>query len=1100
MRLEADPGHVKGLVGSFYVRSGDNTSDGYDAVIDWLEQTTNSRSGISLDRRILSPEEWIENPYFSGPYARDFLWPEKKRVFIEAAQGNISEVLLTGALGVGKCLTGDATILDGRTGRKMTMLEAVGQQVSVPSLQGDGTIKFSDVAAVWQSGVKNCLTVHTASGLSCGMSYDHPVLTKDGWKPIQDVQVGELIAAARNIPDPQVASAWTDAEIELFGHLLANGSCSSSVRFHTGHPEVRRRVIDLASQLPEFRGLGEDVFRRGCHTIILKGLTEWARKLGLDSLSKEKRIPAAMFGIPTTQICLLLRALWTDGYVPDGGGRPIELILASEGLIDDVHFLLRRVGIVSRKSFKLAKCEAKKHNAWRLHLGGVDTRRRFLEVIGPIPGREAACAEHLASLDGLVENTNWDVVPITYQDSDAIRRETGPWPKKTWSYRLAPNSHMGSKRFARMLQETGYQGPLADVLKQDVFWDTVEAKIPLGMQPVYDLTVPDTGNFVANGLVVHNTALLLCLAAYDVYRASCLTSAQAFLGFPATSKLAWVLVHQNETKAKDKLLDPLLQFFDSTPYFQRDCPRDRSLTSRAYFPKKNLVVRTGVTSENAIHGDDVIFIGVTEANFLPVINDSTKKRGGEVLDVATDIIENAYRRWESRFLRDGQLQLCRIVVDSSRQYPDDALELREKRALRGDLKYPVRVFSFSQWEAKRGVRDNNGNLLYSGETFPVEVASGNRASRILELDEVPHAVGRVVWCAVEHRSSFEESIDASLRDLAGVAVEGLRPLFPQREAISDCIRVEGDGHMDYACRHPFTATTTSMRDAVEFLPALLADPNTRRPLVNPNMLRVVHCDPSVTGDAFGFAMGHVSEIVTVNRLVDGRLDIKCTACTPLGESGRIRCPRCQAKGVMVHFGRTTTCQMCRGAKVIICPGCKGSGLHGTPLDRPRIYLDMALRILPPKAGRIQFDDVAALLDKLRAIGFQIAVVTADGHQSEYFIQRQAQIRGVMLAERVSVDLKKDPYYAFRDAVMDIATDGKRRFSMYDYPPLFDELCHLEDRRDKVDHPKSGEKDISDGVAGVVYNCERLDFLREPCIPGAMSVVQFGGRRDADSGR
>ena len=653
MRLEADPGHVKGLVGSFYVRSGDNTADGYDAVIDWLEQTTNSRSGISLDRRILSPEEWIENPYFSGPYARDFLWPEKKRVFIEAAQGNISEVLFTGALGVGK------------------------------------------------------------------------------------------------------------------------------------------------------------------------------------------------------------------------------------------------------------------------------------------------------------------------------------------------------------------------------------------------------------------TALLLCLVAYDVYRTSCLTSAQAFLGFPATSKLAWVLIHQNETKAKDKLLDPLLQFFDSTPYFQRDCPRDRSLTSRAYFPKKNLVVRTGVTGENAIHGDDVIFIGVTEANFLPVINDSTKKRGGEVLDVATDIIENAYRRWESRFLRDGQLQLCRIVIDSSRQYPDDALELREKRALRGEMKYPVRVFSFSQWEAKRGVRDNNGKLLYSGETFPVEVASGNRASRILELDEVPHAVGRVVWCAIEHRSSFEESIDASLRDLAGVAVEGLRPLFPQREAISDCIRIEGDGHLDYACRHPFTATTTSMRDAVEFLPALLADPNTRRPLVNPNMLRVVHCDPSVTGDAFGFAMGHVSEIVTVNRLVDGRLDIKCTACTPLGESGRIRCPRCQAKGVMVHFGRTTTCQMCRGAKVIICPGCKGSGLHGTPLDRPRIYLDMALRILPPKAGRIQFDDVAALLDKLRAIGFLIAVVTADGHQSEYFIQRQAQIRGVMLAERVSVDLKKDPYYAFRDAVMDIATDGKRRFSMYDYPPLFDELCHLEDRRDKVDHPKSG---------------------------------------------
>ena len=482
-------------------------------------------------------------------------------------------------------------------------------------------------------------------------------------------------------------------------------------------------------------------------------------------------------------------------------------------------------------------------------------------------------------------------------------------------------------------------------------------------------------------------------------------------------------------------------------------------------------------------------------NFYPVILDSARKRGGEILDVASDIIESLYRRWESRFLRDGRLQLCRLVLDSSRQYPDDALELREKKVLRGEAKYPTRVYSFSQWEAKRGVLDNDGKPHYSGATFPVEVASGSRASRILELDEVAHAVGRVVWCAAEHRSSFEENVDGSLRDLAGVAVEGLRPLFPQREALTSCIRGD-DFEPVEVTRHPFTATTTTLRDAVEFLPALLADPDTGLPRVGPRRLRVIHCDPALSGDAFGLVMGHVSDVVTINRLTDGRLDVRCTACGRSEVAGRITCPRCAGAGHMTHFGRRTTCQVCQKAKTIRCPACKGTGLHGTPLDRPRIHVDLALQIQPPKTGRIQFDDVAALIDRIRSVGFQVAVVTADGHQSEYFLQRQSQIPGVWVAEKLSVDLRKDPYYALRDAVMDVATDGGRRLSMYHYPPLFDELCHLEDRRMKIDHPKTGGKDVADALAGVVYNCERFDFLQESVTPGALTVTRFGPDRRA----
>jgi replicative DNA helicase len=41
--------------------------------------------------------------------------------------------------------------------------------------------------------------------------------------------------------------------------------------------------------------------------------------------------------------------------------------------------------------------------------------------------------------------------------------------------------------------------------KSDVYWDEITAIEPLGEQPVFDATVPGTHNFLANGIVAHNS-------------------------------------------------------------------------------------------------------------------------------------------------------------------------------------------------------------------------------------------------------------------------------------------------------------------------------------------------------------------------------------------------------------------------------------------------------------------------------------------------------------------------------------------------------------------------------------------------------------------
>jgi len=52
------------------------------------------------------------------------------------------------------------------------------------------------------------------------------------------------------------------------------------------------------------------------------------------------------------------------------------------------------------------------------------------------------------------------------------------------------------------------EAPPADVMVLDVTWDAVASIVPLGSQQTYDLTVPGDHNFVANDIVVHNSALM----------------------------------------------------------------------------------------------------------------------------------------------------------------------------------------------------------------------------------------------------------------------------------------------------------------------------------------------------------------------------------------------------------------------------------------------------------------------------------------------------------------------------------------------------------------------------------------------------------------
>jgi replicative DNA helicase len=72
---------------------------------------------------------------------------------------------------------------------------------------------------------------------------------------------------------------------------------------------------------------------------------------------------------------------------------------------------------------------------------------------------------------------------------------------------LGDSPHAGGSIPARQrtTQETTSDLRELREIDSDLYWDEVEEIMPDGLEDVYDMTVPETHNFVANGIVVHNS-------------------------------------------------------------------------------------------------------------------------------------------------------------------------------------------------------------------------------------------------------------------------------------------------------------------------------------------------------------------------------------------------------------------------------------------------------------------------------------------------------------------------------------------------------------------------------------------------------------------
>jgi DNA repair protein RadA/Sms len=325
----------------------------------------------------------------------------------------------------------------------------------------------------------------------------------------------ELAVALRKArAEKEITWAQWARDASVKQNMLIQWSCGGSV---PGRAELQRLANAIGVSVTS---LGSSARDRAAH---ITAVAHFLKAVGLRfSSAQNKAVPQPIFRLPQEQLAIFLRTLFTcDGsiYANKNGVAGISYSTISSRLAEDVQHLLLRFGFIARLRTKPMQVNDKPYTAYELQVLGVNQVKLFLREIG-IWGREEAKAkiEQLAS--PRLSSTQFDTIP------------TGP---VFWEHvRLLA----GSVSFKEMSRQTGVtlhgsrvEGPLArttvaaiaaaypslylqNLAQGDLYWDEIRTITPAGEEKVYDLTVTESANFVANDLIVHNSTLLASVAGH----------------------------------------------------------------------------------------------------------------------------------------------------------------------------------------------------------------------------------------------------------------------------------------------------------------------------------------------------------------------------------------------------------------------------------------------------------------------------------------------------------------------------------------------------------------------------------------------------------
>lgn len=457
-------------------------------------------------------------------------------VYMDVAGAHV--MFICGKRGGGKCLTGDTRIALA-DGREVPIKDLNNLDQDIIALNNDLKIVSAPKSAFYKRTVNKILQVTLRSGKTLKLTPEHPLRTLSGWQPAQHLAIGSRIACPRHVSGfgEQV---MPEHEIKILAYLLTEGHVSNGfvlftnadssivsdftsaiARFDSNlelepHGEITYRVVSIAAK----RKIVSDVrsengrFESGIMFDKKTSLVRYLTNLNIyGMLAAQREIPQQIFMLPKHQLSLFLNRMFgCDGtiYCESNSRWRISYSSASITMIEQVQSLLLKFGILSSFRKKIAKdvfisYELEVH-AQHIH--------SFLQEIGFF-GKKLAhqkkalrCSvRHNPCIDTIPKEL-WETFrPSNWSD---VGRAAGY--KNPKSFRSSIN-YAPSREKLQLLALADGSEYAQQLATSDIFWDEITdiASITTPTE-VYDITVPEFHNFVANGVIVHNSYTMGAIA------------------------------------------------------------------------------------------------------------------------------------------------------------------------------------------------------------------------------------------------------------------------------------------------------------------------------------------------------------------------------------------------------------------------------------------------------------------------------------------------------------------------------------------------------------------------------------------------------------
>ncbi len=412
--------------------------------------------------------------------------------------------------GFNKCVLSTTEVVDADTGEMMTVgwLFRSGARPRVHALDRTRKLRPRRILDVVWNGRKPVYELRTRLGKSIVATANHPLLALGGWQRLQDLRVDDRIATPRALP-VSARHSWPRHEVIALAALISEANTCHPTTLYF-HGKERTLVEDFAQGIARFpdtvarvslrrEGLMEvaanvgppSLWRQGTAPVAewisgnlalvreaparRSGALRWAERRGiLGKGATAKEIPPEVFQLCDMDLELFMGRLWSgDGFIANRTKFGPFYATSSPRLARGVQTLLLRLGIVSRIHARHFTYRGQRRVGYTVVLVGEGAAETFLRRAGP----------HIVGRDGQI---------------DRLRR------------------HLARTRRGLTSVDTV---PVEDSADSDIFWDRIVSIEPRGIHDTYDLTVEHDHNFVANGLIVHNShsaayALLAYQCAY----------------------------------------------------------------------------------------------------------------------------------------------------------------------------------------------------------------------------------------------------------------------------------------------------------------------------------------------------------------------------------------------------------------------------------------------------------------------------------------------------------------------------------------------------------------------------------------------------------